>query len=195
MSLKDHKITFLLFFLIMIFFLTVPAVSQQSEGTKTPSWFHLSLEQRTRFEYLTNPFRSNTTETEKHLPLRTRLQLALGEPDRPVRFFLELQDSRTLIDSEILALVPAHINELDFLQAHLQFNLDAFPSRGFRSQFVLGRFTMDLGKRRLVARNRMRNTTNAFDGISWTMAGNSTWSMQAFFTRPVLINPEKLDSN
>ncbi len=195
MSLKENKTAYPLLYLVFIFFLAVPAISQQSENTKTPSWLLLSLEQRTRFEYLTNPFRMNTTETEKHLPLRTRLRLGLGEPDRPVRFVLELQDSRVLIDREILSLVPAHINELDFLQAHLQFNLDPFPSRGLRSQFVLGRFTMDLGKRRLTARNSMRNTTNAFDGISWALAGNPTWRMQTFFTRPVLINPEKLDSS
>ncbi len=195
MAFTENKTAYPLLYLVFIFSLAVPAISQQSEKTKTPSWLHLSLEQRTRFEMLTNPFRLNTTETEKHLPLRTRLLMEMGETDRPVRFVLELQDSRVLIDREILSLVPSHVNELDFLQAHLQFNLDPFPSRGLRSQFVLGRFTMDLGKRRLTARNSMRNTTNAFDGISWTLAGNSTWKMQAFFTRPVLINPEKLDSN
>ncbi|MEJ2247639.1 MAG: alginate export family protein [Acidobacteriota bacterium] len=110
-----------------------------------------------------------------------------------IRLLVEIQDSRTFIDREILYSSSIHINEIDFLQAQLQFNLN-LPSK-MKSQFILGRFTMDLGKRRLSARNRMRNSTNAFEGISWTLTGKTDWMIRAFLTRPVLIDPYDLDSS
>ena len=41
----------------------------------------------------------------------------------------------------------------------------------------------------------MRNTTNAFDGLQWTLGTDANWSVRTFVTKPVLIEPEKLDSN
>jgi len=171
------------------------AESQQDTVKKTPSWLQLSFEQRTRYEHLTEPFRSNASGTEKHVPLRTRLRLEIGDADRPIRFLAELQDSRVLYEKETLYAVRANINETDFLQAHLQLNSGDFSSRHLKSHIQIGRFTMDLGKRRLVARNNMRNTTNAFDGVSWTLAGDWDWTIHTFFTRPVLIDPYSLDSS
>ena len=181
--------------LLIFVFHTIPVIAQQDRGTKTPSWLQLSFEQRTRYERLTNPFRLNTSGTEKHFPLRTRLQLEIGESDRPIRFLLEVQDSRVLYEKETLYSVPANINEADFLQAQLQFNLDDTHYTGIKSQIILGRFTMDLGKRRLVARNGMRNTTNAFDGVSLTLGGNWGWTIRSFLTRPVRIDPYSLDTS
>jgi hypothetical protein len=180
--------------LLIFVFHTVPAIAQRERGTKTPSWLQLSLEQRTRYEHLTNPFRPNVSGTEKHFPLRTRLKTEIGEAGRPVRFVVEFQDSRVLYEEENLFSARANINEFDFLQAQLQFNLDDLPSTRIKSHIILGRFTMDLGKRRLVARNNMRNTTNSFDGVSWTLAGEWGWMLRIFFTRPVTIDPYRLDS-
>ena len=59
----------------------------------------------------------------------------------------------------------------------------------------LGRFTMDLGGRRLAARNRMRNTTNAFDGVLWRIGQSTDWTLRTFASRPVIINPTALDSS
>jgi hypothetical protein len=180
---------------ILSLFWAFPALSQPDAGIKTPPWLQLSLEQRTRYEQLTNPFRGNTSETERHFPLRTRLQLEIGETTRPVRFLIEFQDSRVLYREETLSSVSSNINKHDIQQAHLEFNPGNFLSGRAKSQILIGRFTMDLGKRRLVARNKMRNTTNAFDGISWTLAGDWQWRMRTFFTRPAAINPEELDAS
>jgi hypothetical protein len=180
--------------LFCILICTTPAVSQTDAGAQTPTWLHLSLEQRTRYEHLTNPFRLNASGTDKHFPLRTRLKLEVGEENRPVRFLLELQDSRVFYEEEKLYSARSNINEIDFLQAQLQFQPCDFPSRNMKSQFTVGRFTMDPGKRRLVARNNMRNTTNAFDGFSWTLTGDKQWTLYTFLTRPVVIDSYSLDT-
>jgi hypothetical protein len=45
---------------------------------------------------------------------------------------------------------------------------------------------MDFGRRRLVARNRFRNTTNAFDGIHWFLTPKEKWHLRAFLVQPVV---------
>ena len=161
---------------------------------KKPSWLQLSFEQRTRFETLTNPFRFKESGTERFSPLRTRLKLELGEAGKPVRFLVEFQDSRGFLDNRDLFSTSSHVNKNDFLQLQIQLNSKNFLRRKLESSLIAGRFTVDLGKRRLVARNGMRNTTNAFDGVLWSLAGDSKWKVQTFFTSPVIIDPEKLDS-
>jgi hypothetical protein len=58
---------------------------------------------------------------------------------------------------------------------------------GFRTDLHIGRLTMDFGRRRLVARNRFRNTTNAFDGAHLHLARGKQWHMRAFLVHPVAI--------
>lgn len=192
---KHRKIRYSLLTSILVFLLTVTARSQSDPNPGIPSWLQLSFEQRTRYERLTNPFRLEELGAEELLPLRTRLKLEIGETDSPIRFLIEFQDSRTFLDEEHIFLVPAQINKHDLLQAQIQFKSGDFPGKGLESRFTVGRFTMDLGKRRIVARNGMRNTTNSFDGVSWSLFKDSDWKMQTFFTSPVIIDPEDLDSS
>ncbi len=169
------------------------AISQPDSGSSSPSWLQLSFEQRTKYEQLSNPFRPIRSGTERYFPLRTRLRLEIGEAFRPIRAVVEFQDSRVLNDQDRICSPPSYINEHDLLQAHLQFNSNDIFSSGAKSRILVGRFTMDLGKRRLVARNKMRNTTNSFDGISWTLAGHGDWVVHSFLTRPVNIDPYSWD--
>jgi hypothetical protein len=53
---------------------------------------------------------------------------------------------------------------------------------------------MDLGNRRLVARNDYRNTTNNFDGVNLLWESKSKSSLRAFYTLPVQRLPSDLDS-
>jgi hypothetical protein len=193
--LKHRKIRYSLLASIFLFLLPAAARSQPDSNFHSPEWLQLSFEQRTRYERLTNPFRSVEPDAERLLPLRTRLKLEIGDVKGSVRFLIEFQDSRAYLDEDDIFLVPAHINKHDLLQAQIQFNSGNFLGKGLESRLAVGRFTMDLGKRRLVARNGMRNTTNSFDGVSWSLARDSDWKIQTFFSSPVIIDSEKLDSS
>jgi len=95
----------------------------------------------------------------------------------------------------ILFLPEQHTNELDFLQAQIQLSSSQSASNRTPMLLQIGRFTMDLGNRRLAARNRMRNTTNAFDGVLWRVGQDTNWTLRTFVSRPVIINPSDLDSS
>lgn len=120
--------------------------------------------------------------------------LEIGESSRPARLVVEFQDSRVLNSEDRIYSPRSHINEHDFLQAYLQFNAGSNPSGGFSNRIQVGRFTMDLGKRRFVARNNMRNTTNTFDGVSWILAVSRQWALQSFLARPASIDSYDWDT-
>jgi hypothetical protein len=144
---------------------------------------------------LTNRFRIDELGATRVLALRTRFRFEIRERTDPFRFVVELQDSRSELTDDPFVVPERHINELDFLQLHLQLVSDRFLGSELPSTLQIGRFTMDLGKRRLSARNRMRNTTNAFDGLHWQLGTNDRWMLRVFATRPVSIDPEELDSS
>ncbi len=166
----------------------------ETEEDKAP-WLELAFEQRTRYEHLTNPFRLEEFGVERFLPLRTRLRLEIREILDPLRFTFEFQDARAFYDEGSVFLTPRHINKHDILQLNLQLVSSDFLGIGQPTELQVGRFNLNLGKRRLYARNIMRNTTNAFDGLHWTIGTDSNWRLRAFVAKPVRIEPEKPDSS
>jgi hypothetical protein len=86
------------------------------------------------------------------------------------------------------------INPLDFLQAYVGASFRDMFAGGASGRILAGRQTMDLGSRRLVARNRFRNTINTFTGIDmqWTSPGRDLF--RAFVTFPVRRRPTVFDA-
>ncbi len=185
--------------LILVLLLSPTTVSGQAspeeDEPKTPPWLVLAFEQRTRVEKMTNRFRIDELGATRVLAFRTRLYFEIRERTDPFRFVVELQDSRSGLNDDPFVVTARHINELDFLQLQLQLVSDRFFATGAPTALQIGRFTLDLGKRRLSARNSMRNTTNAFDGLHWRLGTDDRWVLRAFVARPVLIKPKELDSS
>lgn len=149
------------------------------------------VEHRTRFEFLEDPFRPGEPETQTQYPQRTRLRLGLDGPG-PLRFLAELQDARTHSDGP-RDFTGAEIDHVDVRQLFASATLRDVGGSGLRVDAHAGRLTLDVASRRLVARNRFRNTTNAFDGAHLQLARDDAWRVRAFFTRPVPIDPGSFD--
>ena len=167
------------FVLVLVLLFSPSTVSGQTSNEedepKTPPWLLLAFEQRTRVEALTNRFRIDELGPTRVLAFRTRLYFEIRERTDPFRFVVELQDSRSELTDDPFIVPRRHINKLDFLQLQLQLVSDRFFGTELPTALQIGRFTMDLGKRRLSARNRMRNTTNAFDGFHWWLGTDERW--------------------
>ena len=165
-----------------------------SDASSTVSWLHLAFEQRGRIETLTNRFYDDGEGASRTLAVRSRIYAEVRELADPLKFIVELQDSRGTLADNPFFLPEQHHNELDLLQAQIRLSN---PNGEHRAPMLLqiGRFTMDLGGRRLAARNRMRNTTNAFDGVLWRVGPSTNWTLRTFASRPVIINPTALDTS
>ena len=172
------------------------ALGQPSETTPpppAPKRIVVTFEQRSRVEGLTNPFRLDELGPTRVLAFRTRLQVAVPKIVGPLGAFVELQDSRSTWNDKPFVVPARHINHLDFKQVQLRLGSETLFGDRVGGGVLLGRFTLDVGRRRLVARNGMRNTTNAFDGAHGWIAARNGASLQAFFSRPVRLDPYDLD--
>jgi hypothetical protein len=158
-----------------------------------PSWLDLAVDQRTRFELLSGPFRPEEPDTQSQLALRTRLRVGIDGPG-PLRFLAELQDARVFGDKPLDFLLT-QIDTLDVLQLFVSAETADLLGSGLRADIHVGRLTMDFGSRRLVARNRFRNATNSFDGIHLQIGDGQAWRVRAFLTRPVLLEEGYFDND
>ena len=165
---------------------------------RLPDWLDLGLENRTRFESVDHPWRASQAigngRTDAQIALRSRLRFGLGG-DGPLRFLFEGQDSRSFMDNARGDFRDTTtVNEFDILQLLGSLTLNNVMGTGLRTDFHFGRMTMDFGRRRLIARNDFRNTSNAFDGFHWQIGQGQTWRLRAFFVEPVIRDFVTLDT-
>ena len=166
-------------------------------GLHLPDWIDLGLENRTRFESVDHPWRANQAvgngATDAQVALRSRLRVGLGG-NGPFRFLFEGQDSRAYLNNDPGDFRDTtHIDEFDVLQLLGSLTLNNVMGTGLRTDVHFGRMTMDFGRRRLIARNDFRNTSNAFDGLHWQISQGQTWRLRAFFVEPVIRDFVTLD--
>ena len=144
-------------------------------------WLKLSFEQQSRMQHLDEQFRAGVDGSDQGFEWRNTLKAEVIKEKFSIT--AELADMRTYLTDSDSPLDSLISNPLDILQANVTVpfsNLFKEENRGF---IRLGRFTMDQGSRRFVARNRFRNTINSFAGVQARLENNRT-SMELFYTRP-----------
>lgn len=173
-------------------------IRYKKTALRLPDWIDLGLENRTRFETYDHPWRQSQAlgngASDPQVALRSRLRIGLGG-NGPLRFLFEGQDARAYFNRD-----PGDfrdtttVNEFDVLQLLGSLTVNNVFGTGLRTDVHFGRMTMDFGRRRLIARNDFRNTTNAFDGLHWQIGQEKAWRIRAFFVEPVVRNAVKLDT-
>lgn len=159
-----------------------------------PDWVDLAIDSRTRFEVMDHPVNTSSLgRTDPQVALRNRVRLGLGG-DGPVRFLFEGQDARSYLNKDQGDFKnTTTVDEWDILQLLGSLSAQNVLGSGLSTDLHFGRMTLDFGRRRFVARNDFRNTTNAFDGFHWQISQGKTWRFRAFLTEPVNRNEVKLD--
>jgi hypothetical protein len=154
-----------------------------STAVGLPDWLRIGGQIRLRYEAIEGQFRSPTRLLERDHYFTMRSNLLIEADLDPVGAAVEILDARQYDASEGSVLNTTIVDSFDFLQANLDLDLGALGDgrHGVRA----GRRTMDLGSRRLVARNAFRNTINAFDGVSWEWAEQDGAEANVFWTLPV----------
>lgn len=148
-----------------------------------PEWLSLDGSYRVRYETLNHPYRAGFSGSDEILVERLLVNARVD-----VGHFVadvELEDSRQQLADSGTPLGTDIVNTLEPLRVFVRMRFTNAFSAHDRLDVELGRVTIDNGSRRLVARNRFRNTINAFSGLHalWYGAGGS--EVQAFFVQPV----------
>lgn len=192
----------IILFLIFCIFISVNSYADTNNkpwrlnnGLNFPSWLSISGSHRTRFENLDEQFRRTRNGGDQVIVFRTNLLASIDF--QQVKFAAEVLDARVTQADSGTPLSGSIVNPLELLQAYVEIPLDNTFIENSESSLRAGRITMDVGSRRLVARNRFRNTINAFTGIDWKFQNNSGDEYRAFYTLPVqrLFSGSALDNN
>ena len=164
-----------------------------NESGALPDWLSFAVQHRTRYETFNSQFRFGSTGSDQTLSLRTLAQATVHlHPSFKIQ--LEFQDSRAELADTGTAMTSSIVNAVALLEANLQWLEKGLFQEGSRSLMRGGRLTMDFGKRRLVSRNRFRNTLNAFTGVDWIWTASDGNQIRMFFTLPVTRLPFDRDS-
>ena len=118
--------------------------------------------------------------------LSTRLRV-LGDYDVGLlRFGAELYDSRAFLDEADTPISTNEVNAAELVQAYVAADFDgAVPV-----VVQLGRFTLNLGSRRLVAADDYRNTTNGYTGASVSIGRREATSVSLIYVLPQVRLPD-----
>ena len=158
-----------------------------------PEWLSISGTHRQRYEYVFNQFRAGRGGDNRIWPIRT---LILGEARHEnLALGAELQDSRAYNTNTETPINTTSVNPLELLQAYGKY---AFSNSNVEGYVKAGRLTVDFGSRRLVARNRYRNTINSFTGFQGEAKTESGWFTKAIYALPIQRRPSerrKLEEN
>jgi len=157
-----------------------------------PSNFKLSGSVRLRHETLDGQPRAGFRSEDEQLALRTTL-FAEYDPGI-IRIGAELYDSRAWLDRPGSAISANEVNTFELVQAYLAADIDEPFGRGSRLGFQAGRFTLNLGSRRLVAADDYRNTTNGYSGLRADIRSPGGVIATAIYVLPQIRLPEDLAS-
>jgi len=146
---------------------------------------------RLRYEALDGQFRPGFDARDDLVSIRSTL---FAEWDTGiVRIGGELYDSRSYDTDPGSVLTTGEVNALEPVQAYLAADIDQPFGKGSKLVLQAGRFTMNLGSRRLVAADDYRNTTNGYTGIRADLRLADRTSATLFYTLPQQRRPDGLD--
>ena len=165
--------------------LVAPLAGLGTAAAQTENGFDFGGTQRTRYETLDPQFRAGFSSSDQAAALQTTLVFNWRRDTWLVGG--EIMDSRTYGNDTGSFANGTTTNALEPLQAYVAWRHDA-------STFRVGRVTQDLGKRRLFARNRYRNTVNNFTGVDWSWTGAEGRAARAFYWVPMRPLPSDQES-
>jgi hypothetical protein len=155
-----------------------------------PDWLNASLEYRVRYETMDEPFVKGQTGSQYQVPMQTVLWMEANY--KALRVGFEFWDARQYGGNENTTLNTTMVDSADFPQIYAALYTPNLLDSGLGAEVKGGRMTLDLGSRRLVARNAFRNTTNAFTGLYFRVRdGAAGWQVQAFAAQPIVRLPDQ----
>jgi hypothetical protein len=152
-----------------------------SAALNTPGWLDIGMTNRIRREGFDNPFQANQDGSTWDWGQRTRFRATTRWKQFRAEFELQGANSGEDADTDIVG--SSTFNAANIQQLFASMTLPNVLNSGLRTDLHVGRINLDIGSRRLVARSRFSNTSQAFDGIHWRLAQTHQWFFRAFFRK------------
>ena len=156
-----------------------------------PEGVRISGSIRPRYETLANQFAAGRTGDDEIFNLRSSLKLEVDAG--PLTLVGELVDSRLIAGNEGGG-AAGEIDTLEPVQLHALWKAKGVFAPGAELDIMAGRFTMDIGSRRLAARANYRSFVQSFDGVHATWTGSDHLKITAFAVHPATRAPSDTDS-
>lgn len=148
--------------------------------------FSISGQHRARYEWLDPQYRPTPDAHDQVLALRTNVLFSAQWPH--LSLAAELLDGRGELYDAGSTVNTSVVDTTEPVQAYVGWTFSPSAS-GVKNTVRAGRVTLDLGKRRLIARSRFRNTLNSFLGADWSRQGPRGQDLHVFFFHPMRILP------
>lgn len=161
------------------------------EALGAPDWLEISGSVRPRYETLTNTLVAGRSGGDEFLSIQSLLKVEARAADFIVGG--ELLDSRRLAGNAGGG-VPGEIDALEAAQLYGAWRPKDFVLPGANLDLTLGRFTMDVGSRRLIARANYRSILQSFDGARAVWSAEDRFKVTAFYTQPTTRLPSDAPS-
>lgn len=159
-----------------------PAFAQTTTGLQ------LSGSVRVRYEAIDGQARAGFDSKDALVNLRTQILADYGAG--PVHLVAELFDSRAWGADPGTPLTTGEVNALEPVQAYIAADLGAFLGKGSKASMQAGRFTLNLGSRRLVAADDYRNTTNGYTGVRADISASGAIKASLIYVLPQMRLPD-----
>lgn len=159
-----------------------------AHAADAPPAFKLSGSVRLRYEAIDGQARAGFDSNDTLTNIRTQI-LAEYRIDT-IRIGGELFDSRVYGADPGTPLSTNEVNALELVQAYVATDIANPLGKGTKLSLMAGRFTLNLGSRRLVAADDYRNSTNGYTGIRMDMAAPGGIKATMIYTLPQVRLPE-----
>lgn len=173
--------------------LSLPAAAQCSPGAPAEGApavcdeiVRVSGSVRSRYETVSDPFVAGRSGHDALLGLRTLLRLEANSG--PFRLVGEILDSR-FIAGEKAGGSAGEVDTLEPVQLYAEVVTPLAPATGARVALRGGRFAMDVGSRRLIARANFRSIIQSFDGVRAVIEPGGGAQLEAFGVFPTTRSP------
>lgn len=167
-----------------IFATGIPASARAAEGKL--EW---SGSLRLRQEILKDSFRPFPPFNRDQSLFSSRGLFALQWRQGAMRLGAELQDSRAWGANERDFLTTGEVNTLEPVQLYVGWDWKEPFGKGSTASVQAGRFSMNIGSRRLVASDDYRNTTNGYTGVRADFTLPQRTTLTAYYTLPQFRRP------
>lgn len=168
-----------------------PAIAQETAArSKSEGKLKISGSIRMRYEAIEGQPRTGFNASDDLLNFRTRLA---AEYDAGAwKIGGELMDSRAYLHDAGTPVGTTEVNTLEPVQAYVIANFG--HSAAGKASIQAGRFTLNLGSRRLIASDDFRNTTNSYTGLKVDSAWANGVSVTGVYVLPDIRLPMDSES-